>query len=202
MDYINKIINFNLFDNNTSKNKSRYSLVMPLLVFYLIISLNLIGDLNSGQLAMFIKDNRYVKHIMGLTLMTIILSQYGNISDNNIKLFVYTIISYSLFIFTTKMDLKWSMILVLLLLFGYIYENKLISKELDAQNDTALKEQDKNNIRNKHDYIKFVIMITIIIVIFIGMYQYYNKKQIQYGGNFDITKFFFEGNKRYFIKNM
>lgn len=130
---------------------------------------------------------------MLLTFIIII----GNV--NNIeKAVIYAIIGYAFFIFTTKLDIQWTIIVVLLLLFGFIYEMKLNEKITAIQNDVSLTELEKTNLIDSYHTQKFWLYTTIIAVTGVGAFLYINKKGAQYGSiqtgganNFNIMKFLF-----------
>jgi len=172
-------------------------ILQTLLIFYLIIGSTMVNDLYSGQLVDFIKNNRYVKHFIGLSIMTLILSNINNKLPAQ-KAVLYSVISYVLFVLSTKMDLHWSLAFIGLLMAGYLYESNMTLKEQESENDQALGQKDKQKIKTKHENIKMIIIISVVLVILFGSYQYFDRKQIQHGGNFDATKFIFARNTNHF----
>jgi hypothetical protein len=191
MEYINKLITFRLFNNENP----RTSFVKPLLYFYAAIGLSLISDLYSGQLIQFIKENRYAKHIIGLIIMMILTMDVAKVNNSKL-IFLYSLILYAIFVLSTKVDLKWSIIIITLLLAGSIYEHNMTIKEQESSNDKTLKPVDLQTINKYHDKTKTVIIMSIILIVIFGLYKYVTKKKTQYGGNFDIDKFvLFSGKK-------
>lgn len=187
MEQINKLVTFKLFNNVSTRS----SFIKPLLYFYMAIGVTLIGDLYSGQLVDFIKNNRYAKHIIGLSVILLLTSDVAKISDP-LTLAFYSSLIYFIFLMTTKMDLHWSMAIIMLLIIGYIYENGTLTKEIDSINDKTLQDKDIANINKYHDKMKTIIIISIILITIIGTFCYFNKKQHQYGGSFDLDKFMFD----------
>jgi hypothetical protein len=173
-------------------SNSRISMTKAILIFYLVIGNNFTADLYSGQLVDFIRTNRIAKHLIGLMTMILIITHMGGI-NNPSSATVYSLFSYALFLLTTKMDLKWSITTLGLFMLGYLYENKLVDKEKSSSSDKSLEKKDKRRIKNRHDIIKGSIVMSIIGITLMGMYQYFNKKQIQYGGQFDSIKFVLDG---------
>ena len=77
-----------------------------------------------------------------------------------------------------------------------IKEKKRIRKEIKK-----LEEEDKNKIKNRHNNDKMTYVIAILLITIIGTALYYNKKKVQYGGNFDSMKFMLGKGMRYnFVK--
>ena len=85
------------------------------------------------------------------------------------------------------------------MVFGLLYENTMIDKEIKSEDDEALEEEDKERIKGKHNKLKMGVVIAIMLITMIGTYSYFNKKRLQYGGDFDGMKFLFEKPKRYHL---
>ena len=183
MGNLDKIINLKC------NNQSNMTIITALLIFYLVVANNFIGDLYSGQLKNFIIENRLMKHIIGLITMLLIIVQIGGV-HNWLKAIIYSFIAYLWFILTTKLDLHWNLAILGLLVLGFMYEKQMFTKELESNSDEALEEIDKKKIRNRNKRMKRLIVISIISITIIGSILYYNRKMNQYGGSFDDTKFF------------
>jgi len=52
-------------------------------------------------------------------------------------------------------------------------------------------------IMKKHNTYRWIIIGSIVAVTLFGTLQYLLKKKIQYGGEFDIEKFFFSAGKKH-----
>jgi len=161
-----------------------------LLLFYILTANNYTGDLMGKQWREFLQENRIGKHLVAFIMMLILIIMFGNVKDTSMAIF-YAVIGYSWFVFTTKMDIQWNVIVLLTLLLVFLYQNKLEQQEINTRNDTILSENEKQEIINKNNKVKeYVIMGTIIITL-IGMFLYVNKKEGQYGGGkFSPVKFF------------
>jgi hypothetical protein len=195
MEHINKLVTFKLFNNLDNSS----SFIRPLLYFYIAIGLTLTGDLYSGQLMEFIKNNRYAKHFIGFSVIAILTLDMAKIKEPMTLIF-YASLLYFMFLMTTKMDLHWSIAIIILLIVGYIYENSTLLKEKHSSNDKTLKNEDLKRMNKYHDKIKTIIILSIILITIIGTVSYLNKKKGQYGGNFDIDKFVFNSGKKNLIK--
>ncbi len=176
--------------------QSNISLGKAVLLFYLIIASNFTTDLYSSQLYDFLKNNRYSKHGIGFLIMTIIIIHIAGITDPQ-KAITYSILGYIWFVFTTKLDLHWNLAIIGLMVVGALYESTMADKEIKSDDDEALETEDKNKIKLKHNKIKSYLVIATILVTLLGTLSYLNKKKIQYGGDFDATKFILKGGSRY-----
>lgn len=160
-----------------------------LLLFYLLLSSGHINKLYSGSLSNYIDNNRYAQHLIGFITMVVLINLVTDISKWD-QLLMYGIAAYILFILTTKLDFQWNLAIIILLFIGYLYEINLNDKEEKSNSDPNLLENDKLNIRQQNDNVRIIIVASILAVILIGSSLYLNKKVIQYGGNFDLEKFF------------
>ena len=184
MDIVDKLFNLSYL------GKSHISLSKAVLLFYLIVANNHTKDLFSGQLTEFIKNNRYAQHFIGYITMLIIVNSAAGVTDTQ-KAIIYSAVAYLWFIFTTKLDLRWSLLIIGAMVFGVIYESTMVDREIQSEDDQALERFDKEKIKNRHNRLKSVTVIAIILITIIGTLSYFNKKQVQYGGNFDGMKFMF-----------
>lgn len=185
----------NLF-NLSYLGKSNISLSKAILLFYLIIGNNYTGELFSGQLTDFVKNNRYAQHTIGYITMLIIINCMGGVKDIKRSL-LYSVVAYLWFLFTTKLDLHWSLLIIAFMVVGLLYEETMVDKEMQSKEDEALEEEDKEKIINIHNKLKTGIVLAIMAVTLIGSYSYFNKKKMQYGGNFNGIDFMFGAGRRY-----
>lgn len=167
------------------------SLTRALLLFYVIIACNFTGDLFSKQLRTFIQNNRPAQHVIGFILMLVIIILFGGVT-NTYHAILYAIIGYMWFILTTKLDIQWSIIIILLMLGGFLYEATINEKERKALLDPNLTEEQKEQIIEAGTQRKTYILLAILSVTIIGALLYANKKVEQYGGGaFDVITYFF-----------
>ena len=166
------------------------TLSRALLFFYLIVASNFTKNLYSGQLQEYIEKSRVAQHIIGFILMLVVIISFGGVSDIT-KAIGYTIFAYVLFIFTTKLDIHWNLVILLLLVIGFLYESKIFNREKLLDNDESLGEREKSEIRFQNDTIKIVLLVALVFVTFIGTFLYSNKKITQYGGEFSTIKYIF-----------
>jgi hypothetical protein len=181
----NKIINT---VNLSYLGKSKTSFSKSLLQFYLVLAAPFLSTLLSGQMQDFVKDSREAKHVLGFITMLMIIIDTAGVTDI-VQALIYTIFGYSWFILTTKLDMKWSLIIIGLLVVGFLFDTKMKDKEITSDDDEALFDEDKQKIAKKHYNMKTVIFVSVFCVTLVGSYKYMTKKQVQYGGDFDYSKF-------------
>lgn len=167
----------NVAGNNMSLSK-------VLLVFYLIIATNFTNNLVSKQLKEFIEDSRIAQHIIALVTMLVLITSIGGVVDTKKAVF-YSIFGYVWFLFTTKLDIHWNMVIIMILVAGYLYENSISEHEQELSDDKNVDKKKKEEIIRNDNNIKSGIVYAAILVTVIGTLMYNTKKQVQYGGGFD-----------------
>lgn len=178
------------------KNDKNYNSIMKaLMIFYLLIASNYCNELFGRQIKVFINENRYAQHILGFVTLFVIISFLCE-SVNISKILYYTIISYSWFILTTKLDIQMSMMVYSLILFGIIIEIKLLAKEKQMKNDASLSNEGKEIVRNKHKRLRTICVTSALVLTIIGSTMYLNKKMVQYNKKFSMFTFLVEGPNR------
>ena len=164
-------------------------IVKVLLLFYLLVGNSMLQPLLSKQWKEMVEESRIIQHIIGLTtiIALIILLSDGHVSSVNILL--YSLIAYVWFLFSTKLDIHWNIIVIVLLLMAYLYENSLKFKELNTTNDKILTEEEKKILQKDNCNRRMYFMIGILLVTIMGVLMYANKKEIQYGGGYSTLNF-------------
>lgn len=175
-------------------NQTKISLSTAILIFYLGIVSNFCVNLISGQLKQHIYENRYIQHLIGFSLIFVTISLGSGMTDLE-PVFLYSSIGYLWFLLTTKLDLEWNLIVLLILLIGFIYENRLASHESKINEDNNLTKEEKVEIIIKKNKYKTTVIIVAIFVTLIGTIIYFNKKREQYGEDFNVFKFLLQAPK-------
>lgn len=150
-----------------------------LLLFYIAIATNFIADLYSKPLRKFLKDNRFMHHIIGYLVLLYSIS-YTTFRTDWMNVFLFTLIMYIWFILTTKMDLIFTLLVVVCLAVGFIL-NTHLTEHTDAQ-DTEI-----NKLRKYEKY----IMYAAIGITLIGTGKFLIEKYTKFGSNFSVVKFLF-----------
>lgn len=168
-----------------SSEENNHQLTKGLLIFYLALAGNYLGDLFSPQMQRLFDKNRWVKHIIGLTTMSVSVVYGAGITEMN-RMVAYTVVCYVMFLLSTKMDVQWNMLLLALLLAGYVIDNNrsnLIgdaedSEEAAAQISKYNKEQDR-------------ILMVMLVVTLIGTALYARRQSVEHGADFNLIKYIF-----------
>jgi Na+/H+ antiporter NhaD/arsenite permease-like protein len=195
-DSIKVIKDFVNLKYDTKPQISNMSLSKALLMFYVLIGSCCTKDLYSGQFKDFLKSSRSAQHMLGFLAMLVLITCVAGVNDPYHSI-SYTTIAYFWFILTTKLDIHWNLAIVALLVIGFFYESKMVEKEAQSEEDPVLEEEDLENIKNKHNNNKSLIVILILLITFVGTMFYWNKKKVQYGHQFNVTKFIFDSRKTY-----
>lgn len=171
-------------------NSSQTSIARVLLIFYLLVASNYTDNLMAKQMKEYLNSNRLVQHFIGFLTLIVLVTMVGGITDTRSSI-IYSLIGYTWFIFSTKLDIHWNIIILTLLFIGYMYENSLVIKEQHILNDPNLTEHQKIDIINRCNTYKTWIVGSIMTVTILGTIMYTNKKQVQYGGGYDLFTYMF-----------
>lgn len=168
----------------------KVSLSKILFMFYIIIILSNSRTLLGPQMQSFINDDRIMQHFIAFSTMVVLVITFGNF-DNTKLAIIYSAIGYLWFILTTKLDLHWNVAILLLLFMGYLYENNLDIKNKEINDDKNMPPKIKNKLIENNNHNKTYMLLSILFVTIIGTLFYFDKKQIQYGGKFDLLTYMF-----------
>lgn len=169
-------------------HQTQTNIISVLLVFYLLIASGCTENLMAKQMREFIKENRMAQHVIGFLTLLVLISMIGGITDIKNAL-IYTLIGYIWFLFSTKLDVQWNMIILLLLSLGYMYENMINQKENEIINDPILSDAHKKEIISNNENKKIWVIGILFIVTIVGTLAYSYKKHNQYGGEYDFGTF-------------
>jgi hypothetical protein len=165
------------------------SIVKILLSFFIISSSSVLFPLLSKQMKDMLQNNRIAQHILGILVMMSLVILYSNGEFCVQRIVMYTSICYLAFILSTKMDLQFSLMLVLSFLLVLLYQNTIKNEENNILNNNILTFDEKQiAIKNKKKYYLHFTGCTLLIVIF-GTILYSNKKEIQYGGGYSLFNY-------------
>jgi hypothetical protein len=173
-----------LFENNYN-----ISLGKIMLIFYVLMSSSALFPLLSKQWKRNLENDRLSQHLLGITtlLSIILLVSDGNFSIS--RIFTYTFIGYMWFIFSTKLDLQWNIIVLISLISFCIYQNIIKNKNDQVLNDKYLDENTKLLLEKEKKDKYLYITISIILLTIGGSVIYSNKKIGQHGGGYSLINF-------------
>lgn len=183
------------FDESTDFNNSRITLVSAVLLFYMTASTSPPDSLLSQRMSDLLEDNRYAQHIMAFLRLFVTIVLIANITNTKTAL-LYSIIAYVWFILTTKLDLEWNLVILILLVFGFVFENQMLDEENHYKDDPLMTEIEKKRLMDKHHRYRAYIVLSLIFLTLVGTAIYLGKKKGQYGGNFNFIQFFFGRSNR------
>ena len=186
-----------MFDSITNKNKlleESMGIIDGLFLLFLAISGNFLAETLGCQTQELFTNSIIAKQIMTFFIIyfTIDFSD-ANIEEPSVKLTKAGFV-YLFFLLFTKMDLKPT-VLVFILLFG-IYITSSYKKYYEAK----FKQQDKPSKEGKTAHSEKMasmgqtqqtLMGIVVVTILAGFFMYYREKQVEYKDTFDLKKFIF-----------
>jgi hypothetical protein len=175
--------NNSLFEGNNS------AIIKILLIFYLLIGNSALHPLLSKQWNKMLENNRLIQHLIGFITMITLVTLMGEGKMDNFTILTYSAIGYLWFIFSTKLDIHWNVIVMILLVIAYLYENSLLIKENESKSDKVLNDEEKNFIKQKNCSRRTYILLGILGVTLLGVFLYSHKKEVQYGGGYSMLNF-------------
>ena len=164
-------------------NLNNMSLNKVLFIFYLLM-MTTSNKLISKQMRDYINDNRYIQHILGFLTLIVLITLIGGIEIRSA--IIYALIGYVWFIFSTKLDIHWNIIIIILLFVGYIFENNINLQEQNIKTDNNLTNELKEQLIKDNITKKTLLFGSVILVTIFGTLLYSKKKHVQYGGGYDI----------------
>ncbi len=175
--------------NELLEDKYEMSLGKIMLLFYLFSSSSYLKPLLSKQWKTQLENNRMAQHILGITTILALTMLVSNGQYSTPRIIAYTIVGYLWFLLSTKLDLQWNIMVMILLVSYILYQNTITQKEKHIQSDKNLSDEEKD-ILYKKDKKNYMNMFIIIILITMGgTLLYSTKKEGQYGGGYSLTNF-------------
>lgn len=179
--------------NIQSSETKTVSLVTFLVLFYILITTNASENLISKQLREMIENNRYIQHILGFMTLFVLITLVVDTIDIR-EAIAYSALGYIFFIFTTKLDAHWNIIILILLFISYAIEHGLNMRAKYITDDKNLTNERKKELMDEIKLYKSWMVGLIIVVTILGTIFYSHKKYEQYGGGYDIFVYFFGRN--------
>jgi hypothetical protein len=167
MDSISNILN---------SNWDIYSI--PLLLLFLVVTGNFIGQLLPCKLQDVITNNMYLKHLIAFLILLFVIEIGERKYKTFTELFLNSLIIYFVFLLATRVSIKFFVAFVLIISLIYIL---LIYKE--KQSDESI----KLNIIQLSNILYYLALFVLIM----GVLYNFNKKRKKHGKDFNILRFFF-----------
>lgn len=172
---------------------SNTTIAKVILLYYLLSVSPFTTNLVSKQLQRFIEDNRIAQHVVAFLILFILigLESDSNTQLSTIDLLTYTSIGYIWFVFTTKMDIHWNIIVLMMLIGLYVVDRNMRLDESTIKSDPNVSIYLKQKTISKNNKIRTIGIASLAIATGIGTLLYSNKKVGQYGGSYDVFDYFF-----------
>lgn len=162
--------------------------IVKILLIYYAINLNTQSTLLSKQMVTLLGENRYLKHLIGfLTLIILINIFYENLELSDT--FLFGSIIYLLYLLATKLDIQFNIVILGALFTSYIYLNDLEKQITNINKSDILTDDKKLELLNKLNTNKIYLYMGLGFLLGSGMLLYANKKQVQYGGSYNLLNF-------------
>jgi hypothetical protein len=158
-----------------------------LMILYLLMLSH--GSLiKHNNLLYMIENNNIIKHVTIFTAIAVIISLIYN-GLPMLELLFYSLIIYIVYILSIKLDKKYVLIFGLLLIVMYFvdYYNRHKIQIIKNDKNINLKNKDKDIELLQRKNILIMALFAVLIVG--GSLKYDDKKNIQYGNGYTISKF-------------
>jgi len=163
--------------------------VLKVLLVYYIIALHGDKNLIGTPLKRFVTDNRLAQHAIALMTIFVLFSLLTDLSIGSNM--VYAAICYAWFVFSTKIDAHWNIMLILVLVSGFVADRQFRLNEAEAEADPNLNNTQKSIIINQNNNYRAMFVGSAALITIIGTVLYSERKAEQYGGSYDPVTYLF-----------
>ena len=183
-----------LFKNKNETLKQSLGIIDGLFLLFLAISGNFLAETLGCQTQELLTSSIITKQLMTFFIIFFTIDYSDEAIENpSIKLFK-TALVWVFFLLFTKMDLKPTMVVFLILITIYISNSykkyyEALFKEKKKPSKEESEEQEKRI--KKMDQFQETLMGSVAVIILIGFFWYYQEKKVEYRGSFDFKKFIF-----------
>ena len=153
-----------------------------LVLIYLVISSNYLGNLFGCRIQTLMSKNAYMKHLLGFfTTYFFIVLATPPANSTNLSLLGFSALIYLWFFLTTKMSLSFWVPMILCVLFAYFLY------QYNKQEENTLSEESKQRIQMVQSGLSAIAGVLTIV----GVVMYYGEKKLEYGPAFQPGEFWF-----------
>jgi hypothetical protein len=177
-----------MFDDIFEKNRD-FSLNRIMLAFYILISSPVLFNLLSKQWKKILENDRIAQHLLAIMTMLSLTILVSNGKFTIQRIFVYTAIAYMWFIFSTKMDIHFNIIMFGSLIAFYLYQNTVQNENIKIEEDINLSENEKLEFQKNKKKNYIYLTGAILLMTLAGAIFYSSKKEGQYGGGYSLMNF-------------
>ena len=157
-----------------------------------------ISELLTCKLQLMLTINKIYKQIVLLiVILTVLMLADTNYEKTPLEHIKFTGLIYMTFILFIKMNLKYTLVTVLILLFIFILTHYIeyLKKIKDETNE-------KKELINYLFNFKNAFLYLTLLLIFVGFIKYFTEKRVEYSKNWSIIKFLFQHDKCKSLKNI
>jgi hypothetical protein len=154
---------------------------IPLFALYLLIFCNFTKETLGCKLQTALNDNMYLKHLVTFLLLffLIVLIDPKNADADLLQSFGFAILTYLIFIITTRTSIIFMIIIILLLTIIYVL-NSIAKKKLEENNDEEYR---------KYKLVQNILFIFVIFFGVTGFIIYAFEKYSEYRDDFSLITF-------------
>ena len=172
-----------------------------LFLLFLIMAGSFIGDIFNCTLKKILTNNIYIKHIVFIFLIYFTIDFTDNKRKHPFKILKLTIMLWTFYMMTIRMDIYFTLIVFILLFilyiideyFEYIIQEEIYAKFKNFENlNFDKKDEIKKTLENKHNYLKEinnVLEYIIVITVLMGFILYFVKQNNRKKSKFPYYKF-------------
>lgn len=179
-----------MFKSNVSSIAYNQKLLKSVILLFLAVSSNFVGNTLGCKTQYHMTNNMYVKHIVLFIIIYFTLNFTSNDKENPLEMLKNAIIIWICFVLFTKTNLTFKMISALLFIGTYIldnfidYYNKLIEESKSKKEKLKLIETHEKLIKIR--YWTFRGGLGSLVV---GFFVYFKEKKDEYSDRFDMIDF-------------
>lgn len=185
-----------MFDSidKTKMFEESVGIIDGVFLLFLAISGNFLAETLGCQTQELLTNSILAKQIMIFFIIYFTMDfSNKNIEEPGIK-FIKAGLVYLFFLLFTKMNLKPT-VLVFILLFG-----SYVSNSYEKYYESIFKQHDRSSKEEKNTHsekiasmiqIQQILMCIVVVTILAGFFMYYREKKIEYKKTFDLQKFMF-----------
>ena len=163
--------------------------ISKILLLYYLLTIHTNSPIISKQLRNFVQHDRLIQHMVSFITIMVLITMLHQDKIDNVKLLVYSVITYLLFLISTKLDIHWNVIVLLLLVFVYLYDVMIGQKEKEVIEDQVLTLSEKQKIKSNLHKQKIYMLAIVVFSLVVGVCLYSEKKHVQYGGGYSLVNF-------------
>ncbi len=159
-----------------------------LLALYLVQLTSLTNNTLGKQLKEYVYSNRIIQHIINVIFLIVLISMLDD-QRSLTNLVISSSILYLIYLFTTKLDLQYNLLILTFALFYYFYQREVNNQIKRINNDNEIDIGLKNVLISVDENKEMIFGTGLLLVLIYFVWVYISRKSIQYGGGFSYSKF-------------